>query len=316
MPLLPKNDNPIALVAVGAIPVLVLAATILFQRKQKSTSKTTKTKDTWESHVNPEHGPLREIWPQTLYVLEAPGCSQGPPVRNMAIYRIPNSSRLVVFNGVAVTEPTVQEILALGTPTVLVVPNSMHREDAAVWKDRFPDLTVVCPNAALEAARQVVPVNMTTQELIKLPEWSQWLDAKEIAGWAPFETILMCELEDDAATDGKKAMLVADLLFTLPLNKDAGMLEKIITWIFDSSVDEPPNKDTLVIPKVSRVARLFGILDWKAAEQWYRTFAAESGQRIAAIVVGHGPPVVEIDASKGCSEALNGVADQLIKPRW
>ena len=48
-----------------------------------------------------------------------------------------------------------EQLEEIGTPTVLVVPNAYHRSDAALYKQRFPELEVLCPAAALEKVSEV-----------------------------------------------------------------------------------------------------------------------------------------------------------------
>lgn len=286
-----------------------------------------KPTESWESHVDNKHGPLREIWPDTLYMLEAPGCSMGPPIRNMTIYRVPDASRrLVIFNGIAVSPATLAQIEALGTPSILVVPNSVHRCCAAVWKEKFPQLQVVCPAVAVSKVSDVVHVDATTLEWEAQPEWNKWIHCKEIDGWCDFETVLEVSLVD-TSENGKRAMLVCDLLFTIPYTSNPSFTEQLIVWFFDSSIDLPAeasnnnsnniNKnENMIIPKVSRIGRLFGIKDWPKVERWYRSYARECGPSIAVIAVGHGVPIVEIHPADGCTQALEGVADQVVTKRW
>jgi hypothetical protein len=220
-------------VAMAALAAVVTTALFIWRRKRSkeehgedtagSGVATRGKEESWESHVK-DHGPLVEIWPGTLFVLEAAGCDRGPPVRNMVVYRVPEEkeggtdkrSRLVIYNAIAVNEKTLAEIEALGTPTVMVVPNYLHRCCAAVWKKRFPEMLVVCPSIAWEAALEVVPVDMTTDELTAKRDWTKWIHAKVIDGsWGDFENVVDVELESSAFS-GKKAVLACDLLFTVP----------------------------------------------------------------------------------------------------
>ena len=294
---------------------------MVMYRKSKNSSKTIVTK-TWATRVVRDHGPLKNIWPNVLYTLEAPGCSMGPPIRNMHIYRVPDgSNRLVIYNGVSINDATVKEIEALGTPTILVVPNWMHREDAAIWKDRFPNMLVVCPSTANVKASEEVNVDLSIEEWVQKEEWSPYVTCKSIDGWAKFELILEVQLEPvgKQATDnsGKIAVLMCDLLFTMVDCADMNLIGKMISWFFDSSIVLPSDPTTtMVVPAVTRPARICAIKNWKAVEQWYRMYAKEFGLNIAVILVGHGVPVVQVNPKEGCTKALEGVADQLIKPRW
>jgi hypothetical protein len=321
--------SPTAVLSTSVVVGAAAAAWMLWQRSEKPESKTRKNNnnskdETWESKIPKNFGPLQEIWPGCLYVLEADGLCEGPPTRNMTIYRPPTAAngsttaedrcRLVIINGIAVREETLTEILALGEPTVLIVPNCMHRDCAKVWKDRFPNLLVVTPAASVDEASKVVPVDLTTEAWAGAdPFWNKVVTSREIDGWKPFETVLELDLDNN-----KKAFVVSDLLFTIPkpCSKECGLFSRFMYWLFDSAMDEDLVVGQIAIPKVSRVARWFAIADWKAAEQWYRTYAHEHGRNVAVICAGHGPPVVELNEKDGCTAAFVGVADQLTKPRW
>ena len=72
----------------------------------------------WDVHVK-RHGPLRE---------RAPGLWQlSEGLRNMVIYKNPATSQLVIHNAICVDDETMEKVLSLGTPAVLIVPNRMHR---------------------------------------------------------------------------------------------------------------------------------------------------------------------------------------------
>lgn len=308
-------------VAVTAASAVV--GMMIMYRKRSCNSKPEKMlPKTWETRVVRDHGPLKNIWPNVLYTLEAPGCSMGPPVRNMHIYRVPDgSNRLVVYNGVSINDTTLKEIENLGTPTILVVPNRMHREDAAIWKNKFPNMLVVCPSVAKLEVLQEVNIDMTMEEWVKKGEWSPYVTCKAIDGWHEFELVLEVQLEEkgkeNTEESGKIATIVCDLLFTMVYCPKMNLIGKLIFWFYDSSIVLPSDPTTMIIiPAVTRIARLFVIKDWKEAEQWYRNYSKEWGTKIAVILVGHGVPVVQVKPDEGCKKALEGVADQLIKPRW
>jgi hypothetical protein len=307
---------------VAVTTVTAVVGMMIMYRASKNKSKTATAAKTWDTRVVRDHGPIKNVWPNVLFTLEAPGCSMGPPVRNMHIYRVPDgSNRLVIYNGVSINDTTLKEIEALGTPAILVVPNWMHREDAAIWKNKFPNILVVCPSTANAKASEEVSVDMSIEEWVKKEEWSSCVACKGIDGWAKFELILEVQLEtigkDNMEHSGKMAMIMCDLLFTMVDCPDLNLIGKLVSWFFDSSIILPSDPDTMIIvPTVTRPARVCAIKDWKKTEQWYRTYAKEYGTKIAVILVGHGVPVVQVNPNEGCTKALEGVADQLIKPRW
>jgi hypothetical protein len=84
--------------------------------------------------------------------------------RRMTIVRL-EDGRLVIFSAVALDEPEMQAIETFGRPAFLIVPSDIHRTDARIWKDRYPDIFVVAPAGAREKVEEVVPVNATHAEL-------------------------------------------------------------------------------------------------------------------------------------------------------
>ena len=49
-----------------------------------------------------------------------------------------------------------------GAPTYSIVPGDLHRMDAKIWKDRYPEIMVVAPAGIRQRVEKVVPVDQTT----------------------------------------------------------------------------------------------------------------------------------------------------------
>ena len=93
----------------------------------------TKIHDTWT--VLP-HGPLSEVDDGILTVT---GQLQMPLVelqRRMTVVRLADGG-LVIYSAVALDEPHMAQIEALGTPRYLIVPGDAHRLDARIFKQRL-----------------------------------------------------------------------------------------------------------------------------------------------------------------------------------
>ena len=82
----------------------------------------------------------------------------GKTKRKMTVVRLRDGS-LVIHNPVALTDPEMQELEAFGKPGYLVVPGGHHRQDARIWKDRYPAAKVVAPAGVKKRVEQVVPVD-------------------------------------------------------------------------------------------------------------------------------------------------------------
>jgi hypothetical protein len=71
--------------------------------------------------------------------------------------------RVVVDNAIALDAPAMAELEAWGEPAVLIVPNAYHRQDARIWKQRYPKMTVVAPPKGRKRIEKVVLVDVTTE---------------------------------------------------------------------------------------------------------------------------------------------------------
>ena len=102
------------------------------------------------------HKPLQKP-EENLWVVEG---KLGPIRRKMVVVRLADK-RLVIWNGVALQEPEMKELEAWGTPAFLVVPHGGHRQDARIYKQRYPSLTVLAPPGGKAKVEEVVAVDRT-----------------------------------------------------------------------------------------------------------------------------------------------------------
>lgn len=78
----------------------------------------------------------------------------------MTVVRLKDGG-LVIFNAITLDEDEMRQLELFGTPTWLIVPSDRHRLEAKVWKNRYPALRVVAPEAALESVAEFVAVDAT-----------------------------------------------------------------------------------------------------------------------------------------------------------
>jgi len=83
--------------------------------------------------------------------------------RKMTIVKA-RDGNLFIHNAIALEEPAMQELEAFGRPAYIVVPGSFHRQDARIWKDRYPSAKVVSPRGAAKKVAAIVPVDLTYAE--------------------------------------------------------------------------------------------------------------------------------------------------------
>jgi hypothetical protein len=106
------------------------------------------------------HGPLREIDDGILTVAGDIPMPLGNFPRRMTVVRLARK-RTAIFSAVALPEPQMKRIEAMGRPAFLIVPNPAHRLDAKIWKQRYPKIRVVAPPGARTDVEAVVPVDDT-----------------------------------------------------------------------------------------------------------------------------------------------------------
>jgi hypothetical protein len=107
------------------------------------------------------HGPVETIDDGILSVEGEIRMPLGVFPRRMTVAAL-NGGGTLVFSPVALHEPAMRKIEALGPPRFMVVPNGFHRLDAQVWKQRYPDVKVLCPPGARKRVEQAVAVDATS----------------------------------------------------------------------------------------------------------------------------------------------------------
>ena len=111
-----------------------------------------------------DHGELIEIDDGILTVAGTITMPLGTFPRRMTVVRLA-SGGTAIWSAVALNEPEMARIEAMGTPALLIVPSDGHRLDAKIWKQRYPDLRVVAPPGAKAAVEEAVPVDATDDAL-------------------------------------------------------------------------------------------------------------------------------------------------------
>ena len=84
--------------------------------------------------------------------------------RRMVVARLGNGG-LVIHNAIALDDASMKELEAFGEPAYLLVPNTFHRQDSFIYKQRYPKLRVFCPRSATKGVSSVVPVDGSFDDL-------------------------------------------------------------------------------------------------------------------------------------------------------
>ena len=109
------------------------------------------------------HGKLTRVDASILSVVGELPMPLGKFPRRMTVIRL-DDSRLVIFSAIALDEHEMKAIEAFGKPSFLIVPSGIHRLDAKIWKDRYPNLCVIAPAGARRKVEEVVHVDRTSIE--------------------------------------------------------------------------------------------------------------------------------------------------------
>ena len=106
------------------------------------------------------HGPVERIDEGLLSVDGKIRMPLATFPRRMTVVAL-SGGRSAIWSAMALREPAMKEIEALGRPAFLIVPGPVHRIDARPFRDRYPGIVVVTPKGAKKAVEEVVPVDDT-----------------------------------------------------------------------------------------------------------------------------------------------------------
>jgi hypothetical protein len=116
----------------------------------------------FETWTTLKHDPLEKhgdnLW-------SVSGTMPNPNIRRrMVVARLANGG-LVIHNAIALDEASMAELEAFGEPAYLLVPNGFHRQDAFIYKQRYPKLRVLSPRASTAKVKQVVETDGSFDDL-------------------------------------------------------------------------------------------------------------------------------------------------------
>ena len=107
------------------------------------------------------HGKLTRLDDNLLCVTGDLHMPLGDYPRRMTVVRL-YDSRLAIYSAIALEDDEMRAIEDFGDPAYLIVPGDLHRMDAKIWKDRYPNMMVLAPAGIRERVEKVVPVDQTT----------------------------------------------------------------------------------------------------------------------------------------------------------
>lgn len=196
--------------------------------------------------------------------------------RQMTVGRL-RDGRLMIVNAIALDEPSMTALEAWGEPAILVVPNAYHRQDARIWKQRYPKLTVVAPGRARKRVERVVPVDTTSDR-------APGDDRVRVVPMDGYDTDTLVQIDSD---DGTTLVFCDAVLNLKPKRGATGFMLA------------PTGR-----PSTPRIQRWFMLRDRRAFAAHLDRLAALPNLR--RVLVGHGAPITEDPAA-----ALRAVAAEL-----
>lgn len=184
----------------------------------------------------------------------------------MVIYRT-REGKLWVHSPVAVDETTKSEIDALGTVAWIVVPNDMHRMDAPIWKENYPNARIICPESAVKKVSKKVPVDGTAEEEFAHGE----IISRQMAGATRAELSYELELEKG------KGLVINDLLVNV--EKLPGFFGRLLKFLGRIGRFRVPAPQTFLFLHQKELFRL-----------WLETMAKRN---FSLVTVSHGKPITQ-----------------------
>lgn len=225
------------------------------------------------------HGDFKQL-DESLWVLEGKLPYYNPLPRTMTVYRMKDKG-LWIHSAIALNEETFKKLESFGTPKYVVVPNSMHRLDAHFYKERYPNIQVVCPEAALKKVEEAIHVDKTCEEAFAKNE----IEVLAIPG------VKDVELAFELPLTFGKALIMTDLLVNVPkVNGLGGFLLKALGRI--GYFRTPPLTKLIFVEKKNEF------------KKWLLELSQDTDLRI--ITVAHGRPVLN-----GVSALLKKAAAQI-----
>lgn len=213
------------------------------------------------------HGTLTQIEPNILTVVGEIHMPIGDFPRRMTVVRL-RDGRLVIFSAIALDEEEMKQLEAYGLPAFLIVPSAIHRQDARIWKDRYPAIRVIAPIGAKAKVEEVVSVDAVGADFGD-PE----VRFIEVPGTQGQESALL------VATPGAATLVLNDLIANI---RDEHGFGGWLLTLMGFAGDEPH------IPSVAK-ARI--VKDKQALAEQLRRWSRLHG--LKRIIVSHGEPITD-----------------------
>lgn len=200
--------------------------------------------------------------------------------RRMAVARR-SDGRLIFYNAIPLDPEEMAALEAWGTPSFLLVPNPFHRLDLHAFKERYPGILVLCPDAIRAQVSKAVAVNGNLGDLPADPD----IEAIVARGTKDREVLLRVRSESGTS------LCLADLVMNL---KHLAGFDGFVLGLLGSVGG----------PRVTAIAKMVLVKDRAAVRAHLEELASIPG--LARLIPSHGE-VIDSDAAG----VLRGVAAKL-----
>jgi len=215
-----------------------------------------------------KHGPLEMLGEGLHTVAGEIVMPLGHFPRRMTVLTL-RGRRLAVWSAIALSEPQMAQLEALGSVDFLIVPGASHRLDLKAWKRRYPNAKVVCPPGAREAVAEAAPVDATTDVLD-----DPTVAFQTVPGVGDKEAALVIRRADGTS------LVVNDIIANV--HHPDGLGAKVMARLMGFGVKEP---------QMPWVGEKMFVKDHAALAAALRAWAAEPA--LVRIVVSHGDVITE-----------------------
>ncbi|HLL54628.1 MAG TPA: hypothetical protein VK447_13840, partial [Myxococcaceae bacterium] len=190
---------------------------------------------------------------------------RGSMKRRMAIVKR-TDGKLVFHNAIPLSEPDMKAVEAWGEPGYLIVSNGFHRLDIHAFKQRYPNMKVLCPEPHDARVREIVQVDGHYDAFPPDPA----VEAQVLEGSKIGEAVFI------VSSGPRKTLLFADTLMNIPDGPGMGMfIMKLLGSVGDL--------------RVTRIGRMLAVKDPKAIRRHLERLAGLPG--LSRIVLTHGDDV-------------------------
>ncbi|MET0340970.1 MAG: hypothetical protein ABW252_08205 [Polyangiales bacterium] len=227
-----------------------------------------------------EHGPLEQL-ADNLWRVEG-ALPKMSLRRTMTVVRLPDQ-RLIIHSAIALEPSTQAALEALGTPSVLLVPNLAHRLDAPAYKARYPGLRVYCPPASRAKVVEAVPVDGTYRDY----PGDEVARLQLLRGVRDGEGALIVRSSDGVT------VVLNDVVMNMDRKRD------VLGFLFTTVLGSAPG------PRVSRLSKLVFVDDRKALRDDLEALAALP--ELTRLVVSH----EKVEHGRNAAAALRKAATYL-----